>query len=74
MPTFEQSLKKLEAIVAKLESGDIPLEESLKLFEEGIALSEACKKELEEAEGKVEMLTKQRDGTYKTEPFPPAKS
>jgi exodeoxyribonuclease VII small subunit len=74
MNTFEESLRKLEAIVDKLENGDLPLEESLKIFEEGVALSAVCKKELEEAEGKVEMLTRQRDGSYKTEPFPPAKS
>ncbi len=43
MPTFEQSLKKLETIVEKLEKGDLALEESLKLFEEGVGLSAACK-------------------------------
>ena len=73
MSTFEHSLKKLEAIVDKLEKGDLALEESLKLFEEGIGLSAACKKELEAAEGKVQMLIKQRDGSLKTEPFPPEK-
>lgn len=71
MPSFEQSLKKLETIVDKLEKGDLPLEESLKLFEEGVALSSACKQELEVAEGKVEQLIKQRDGSLKREPFPP---
>ncbi len=71
MPSFEQSLKKLEAIVDKLEKGDLPLEESLKLFEEGVALSSTCKQELEEAEGKVDQLIKQRDGSLKREPFPP---
>jgi exodeoxyribonuclease VII small subunit len=70
MPSFEQSLKKLEAIVDKLEKGDLALEDSLKLFEEGISLSAACKKELDEAEGKVQVLVKQRDGSLKTEPFP----
>jgi exodeoxyribonuclease VII small subunit len=70
MPSFEQSLKKLEAIVDKLEKGDLALEDSLKLFEEGIGLSAACKKELDEAEGKVQVLVKQRDGSLKTEPFP----
>ncbi|MDE3188210.1 MAG: exodeoxyribonuclease VII small subunit [Acidobacteriota bacterium] len=73
MSTFEQSLKKLETIVDKLEKGDLTLEESLKLFEEGVGLSAACKKELEAAEGKVQMLIKQRDGSLKTEPFPPEK-
>lgn len=73
MPSFEESLKKLEAIVDQLEEGDLGLEESLKLFEEGVGLSAACKKELDEAEGKVEMLVKQRDGSLKTEPFPTEK-
>lgn len=70
MPSFEESLKKLETIVDKLEKGDLPLEESLKLFEQGVDLSAVCKKELDEAEGKVQMLIKQRDGSLKTEPFP----
>jgi len=73
MPSFEESLKKLQAIVDQLEEGDLGLEKSLKLFEEGVSLSAACKKELDEAEGKVEMLVKQRDGSIKTEPFPPEK-
>jgi len=73
MPSFEESLKKLETIVEQLEKGDMSLEESLKLFEEGVGLSAACKKELEEAEGKVEMLIKQRDGSFRTEPFPSGK-
>lgn len=70
MPTFEESLKKLEAIVEQLEKGDLPLEESLKLFEQGVDLSAVCKKELDEAEGKVQMLIKQRDGSQKITPFP----
>ncbi len=70
MSSFEDSLKKLETIVDKLEKGDLTLEDSLKLFEDGIGLSASCKKELEEAEGKVELLIKQRDGSFKTEPFP----
>jgi exodeoxyribonuclease VII small subunit len=69
MPTFEQSLKKLEVIVDQLEKGDLALEDSLKLFEEGVGLSAACKKELDEAEGKVQVLIKQRDGSQKAEPF-----
>ncbi|MGA7859367.1 MAG: exodeoxyribonuclease VII small subunit [Terracidiphilus sp.] len=73
MPSFEDSLKKLEVIVEKLEKGDLSLEESLKLFEEGVGLSATCKKELDEAEGKVQMLVKQRDGSLKAEPFPAEK-
>lgn len=71
MPSFEESLKKLESIVEQLERGDLPLEDSLKLFEEGVAVSAVCKQELDEAEGKVQMLMKQRDGSFKTEAFPP---
>jgi len=73
MPTFEESLKKLENIVDRLEKGDLALEESLKLFEEGVGLSAACKTERDAAEGKVQMLVKQRDGTLKAEPFPTEK-
>lgn len=69
MPSFEESLKKLESIVDQMEKGDLPLEESLKLFEEGVSLSAACKQELDAAEGKVEMLIRQRDGSLKIEPF-----
>ncbi len=54
----------------KLEKGDLSLEDSIKLFEEGVGLSAACKKELDTAEGKVQILIKQRDGSLKTEPFP----
>ena len=70
MPSFEESLKKLETIVDQLEKGDLSLENSIKLFEEGVGLSAACKKEIETAEGKVQILMKQRDGSFKTEPFP----
>lgn len=69
MSDFETSLKKLEQIVEKLEKGDLPLEESIKLFEEGVGLSNACKTELEAAEGKVQVLMKQRDGSMKLAPF-----
>jgi len=69
MANFEESLRKLETIVGQLEDGDLPLEQSLKLFEEGVGLSALCKKQLDEAEGKVEMLIKQRDGSIRLEPF-----
>ncbi len=72
--SFEESLKKLETIVDQLEKGDLALEESLKLFEEGVGLSAACKQELDAAEGKVQMLVKQRDGSVKAEPFLTEKS
>ncbi len=69
MATFEESLKKLDEIVGQLENGNLPLEDSIKLFEEGVRLSGLCKHELESAEGKVQMLIKQRDGSMKAEPF-----
>ena len=69
MASFEESLKKLEEIVAKLERGDLSLEDSVRLFEEGTRLSAECRKQLEDAEGKVELLVKQRDGSMKREPF-----
>jgi exodeoxyribonuclease VII small subunit len=70
MAKFEDSLKELENIVTQLEQGDLALEDSIKLFEKGVGLSAACKQELDTAEGKVQMLVKQRDGTQKLEPFP----
>ncbi len=72
MATFEESLKKLDEIVSALESGNLPLEDSIKLFEQGVQLSASCKQELETAEGKVQILLKQRDGSMKAEPFPAA--
>jgi exodeoxyribonuclease VII small subunit len=73
MASFEESLKKLETIVDQLEKGDLPLEDSLKLFEEGVSLSATCKQELDAAEGKVQILVKQRDGSVKPEVFPSEK-
>ena len=70
MPKFEECLQRLEKIVAELEKGDIPLEKSLALFEEGMQLSNACRKELEEAEGKVEILLKQ-NGKLQAQVFEP---
>jgi exodeoxyribonuclease VII small subunit len=68
LPKFEECLQRLEKIVEQLEKGEIPLEQALKLFEEGIALSNNCRKELEDAEGKVEILLKQ-NGKLQAEPF-----
>ena len=66
---FEDALQKLEKVVSKLEEGDIPLEESLKLFEEGIRLSRFCSQKLEEAEKRVEILMRDKDGILKPRPF-----
>lgn len=55
---FEKKLSRLEEIVAKMESGNLPLEDSLKLFEEGVKNSRECQKQLSEAEEKVKVLLK----------------
>lgn len=68
MPEFEECIQRLEKIVQDLEQGDVPLEKSLTLFEEGMQLSTSCRKELEEAEGKVEILLNQ-NGKIQAEPF-----
>jgi exodeoxyribonuclease VII small subunit len=68
LPKFEDCLQRLEKIVTELEKGDLPLESALKLCEEGIQLSNSCRKELETAEGKVEILLKQ-NGKIQPEPF-----
>lgn len=66
---FETSLKKLEEIVKRLEGGSLSLEESLKAFEEGVRYSAYCSGKLDEAERRVEILLKQKDGSLKREPF-----
>ncbi|NWF92041.1 MAG: exodeoxyribonuclease VII small subunit [Syntrophaceae bacterium] len=69
---FEDALNKLERIVSQLEQGDTSLEESLKLFEEGVRLSRLCNEKLDEAEKRVEILLKAEDGTLRAEPFTPS--
>jgi len=61
-PSFEQALQQLEQIVQKLEKGELPLEDSLKLYEDGIRLSRLCHGKLEEAEGRIEVLLKDARG------------
>ena len=68
IPDFEQSMRELEALVEKLEQGDLPLEEALKQFERGVALTRACQAALKEAEQKVEVLLKRSSGEG-TEPL-----
>jgi exodeoxyribonuclease VII small subunit len=70
--TFEASLSELEKVVKELEAGDLPLERSLELFEKGMALSETCRKQLENAETRVEMLIR-KEGKIQPEPFRPEK-
>lgn len=66
---FELSLKKLEEIVKKLENGSLSLEDSLKAFEEGVKHAAFCSGKLDDAERRVEVLLKQKDGSLKAEPF-----
>lgn len=66
--SFEQRLQKLESIVERLEASDLTLDESLRLFEEGVGLSDTCRKMLEEAETKVEKLVA-KQGVRVPEPF-----
>ena len=70
-PEFERSLARLEEVVRKLESPQLSLDEAMKLFEEGVSLSRECQKQLEEAEGKVEILLKKTDGKLVAEAFEP---
>jgi exodeoxyribonuclease VII small subunit len=65
MADFEKQLTALESVVERLEQGDLSLEESVRLFEEGIKLSDACKKELEAAEGKIQLLVERGSGGMK---------
>ena len=78
-PRFEQALEALEKLVERLEKGELTLEESLRLYEEGVRLSRLCHEKLEEAEGKIEMLLKDAKGEPlldakgrpRTRPLPP---
>ncbi len=67
--SFEKALEKLEKIVEELESGDLPLEASLKKYEEGIKLARACHGQLDEAKEKIEILTKDEKDRFETKPF-----
>ena len=66
---FETALQRLEEIVRKLDSGDLPLASLLEVYEEGVILSRFCQTKLEEAERKVEILNKKADGTLERRPF-----
>ncbi|HRI88963.1 MAG TPA: exodeoxyribonuclease VII small subunit [Candidatus Hydrogenedentes bacterium] len=68
-PKFEKDLEKLEEIVAALEEGELPLDDALKRFEEGIKLAKRCEKALADAEKKIEILTKNADGKLEAQPF-----
>ncbi|MFQ5848390.1 MAG: exodeoxyribonuclease VII small subunit [Candidatus Methylomirabilales bacterium] len=66
---FEEALAKLEAVVNRLESGELPLEESLRLFEEGVHLTQVCTHRLEEAERRITILLKTERGEVVEAPF-----
>jgi len=66
---FEDALQRLERIVDQLEGGNLGLEDSLKVFEEGVSLARHCARYLDAAEKRIEILTRDESGTLKTEPF-----
>ena len=67
---FEKAMTRLESIVEELERGDLNIDKSLEIFEEGIKMSRVCSKKLNEAEAKIEKLTKVKKGDLVTELFP----
>jgi exodeoxyribonuclease VII small subunit len=66
---FEKNVERLDAIVQQLEDADLPLEKALQLYEEGMKLSEVCQKQLQEAEGRIQILMKKAGGKIAAEPF-----
>ena len=66
---FEVALARLEAVVARLESGELTLAESLRTFEEGVSLSRQCAERLDQAEARIERLIRTTDGEFAAEPF-----
>lgn len=68
---FETALERLEEIVERMEQGDLPLEEAMQLFEEGVKLGQSCQKRLDEAERKITMLIEKADGELAEQPFDP---
>ncbi|HEX5413811.1 MAG TPA: exodeoxyribonuclease VII small subunit [Terriglobia bacterium] len=67
--TFEKNIERLEAIVRKLDDANLPLEEALQIYEEGMKLSEVCQKQLQEAECRIQVLMKKVGGKIVAEPF-----
>jgi exodeoxyribonuclease VII small subunit len=70
-PSFEQAIQRLEKVVAEMEGAELPLEDILKKYEEGSRLVRFCSQKLEEAEKKIELLTKKSDGSVSLKPFQP---
>ncbi len=71
-PSFEEAIGRLEKIVAEMEGAELPLEDVLKKYEEGTRLVRFCGQKLEEAEKRIELLTRKGDGTVELQPFPDA--
>ena len=71
---FEEALRKLQDLVEKLEKGDLPLEEAMECFSEGIRTAQFCHRKLEEAENKVRVLLKDQQGEWKFAPFEPVQT
>jgi exodeoxyribonuclease VII small subunit len=71
-PSFEQALARIEKIVERLEEGELSLDESLRLFQEGVELSRRCQAVLDEAQRKIELLVRAADGSLQTEAIVPA--
>ena len=69
--SFEKNIERLDAIVRQLEDADLPLEKALQIYEEGMKLSEVCQKQLQEAEGRIQVLMKRAGGKIVAEPFKP---
>lgn len=69
--SFEEALRELEGIVNRLEQGDLPLEEALKFFEDGVKLSRYCHTKLDEAQKRVDVLLKDERGKMTAQPFEP---
>jgi len=73
-PAFEQSLRELEEVVAKMEHGELPLDECVQYYERGVKLAAACARELEAARLRIEQLQKNEQGELVTTPFAPDSS
>jgi exodeoxyribonuclease VII small subunit len=67
--SFEENIERLDAIVRQLEDADLPLEKALQIYEEGMKLSEVCQKQLQEAEGRIQVLMKRAGGKIVAVPF-----
>ena len=72
--SFEKNIERLDAIVRQLDDADLPLEKALQIYEEGMKLSEVCQKQLQEAEGRIQVLMKKAGGKVAAEPFKPEES